>query len=87
MLPTEWLPALGSATGVVVTVWMFLRFLGKRDKDYVEASKSRDERYLEASRIQNERMVIVVNKNSDVLTAQTQISGQMVEALRRINGH
>ncbi len=75
MPPLELLSALGSSAAVVVTVWLFLKASNTRDKDFMAASKARDD-----------RMAAVLDRNSDALNEHTQISGQMVEALRRING-
>ena len=75
MPPLELLSAMGSSAAVVVTVWLFLKASKERDTNFMAASKARDD-----------RMAAVLDRNSVALNEHTQISGQMVEALRRING-
>ena len=64
---------LGSAAAVVIVVFMFLKSLRTRDENLITQSQSRDE-----------RMIKVIDRNSMSLDNSTQMTGSMLEVLRRM---
>ena len=72
----ELIAALGSSAAAVIVVKLFLNSMKCRDAMFIAASKQRDD-----------RMALVLERCSQALEKSAESSGQMAEAIRRVNGH
>ena len=69
-----WITSLGSSAAAIAVVVLFLRHLASERLSRVQQTASRDEVITKC-----------VDRNSEVITRNTEVLGQTVESLRRVN--